>query len=310
MKIVFLDEYSLGGVDLAPIRSLGDYVGYEITTTAQEVIERCWDAQVVITNKVVLNRQTLAQLKSLRMVCVAATGVNNVDTVAAAQLGIEVRNAVGYSTQSVAEATLASALALVRHIGYYDNYIKSGSYFQSDRLFNFDRQIGQLCGRRWGIVGMGAIGRRVAELASAFGCEVNYFSVSGAVRHESWPRVEQLDELLATSDVVSIHSPLTAQTAGLIGAREIGLMPSHAILINVARGGIVDEVALSNALNSRSIAAAALDVFSSEPLPATSPLLAVDNKEQLLLSPHNAWSADRAIERLVVAIVENIKLLN
>lgn len=306
MKIVFLDEYSMGGVDLTPIKALGEYCGYEISESADEIIERCKGAEVVITNKSRLTREVISALPSLRLVCIAATGMNNIDLEAAAELGIEVRNAVGYSTHSVAEATTSAALSLLRQIAYYDRFVKSGTYSSSGRLFCFDRPIGQLHGSRWGVVGLGAIGREVARLASAFGCEVRYFSTSGVAREEKYERVNSLEELLRWCDVVSIHSPLNEQTRGLIGATELSYMQRSAILINVARGGIVDEVALAEALNSDTIAAAALDVFSQEPLNSDSPLLSVDDPDRLRLSPHNAWASTASVARLIESIVDSI----
>lgn len=309
MKIIFLDEYSIGEADISAIKALGEYTGYEITRSAEEVKERAKEAEVIITNKVVLTRETMAQLPKLKLVCIAATGMNNVDLEGAKELGIEVRNAVGYSTHSVAEATLCAALSLKRQVSYYDRYIKSGEYAKADRLFCLDRPIGELSTSNWGIIGLGAIGREVARLARSFGCKIKYFSTSGAIREEEYERVNDIEELLGWSDVVSIHSPLNNQTKGLISSKELQQMRRNAILINVARGSIIDEAALTNALNEREIAAAALDVFSSEPIEANSPLLTVRDRDQLLLSPHNAWQSEPAIEKLIAAIVQNIKTL-
>ena len=210
MKIVFLDEYSVCGRDLSSIKRWGDYTGYE-TTSPEEVLEKSKDAEIIISNKVVLDAKTIASLPHLRLICVAATGMNNIDLNAAAEHGVEVRNAVGYSTYAVAETTLSSALAMLREVTYYDNYFKSGAYASSERIFNFDRPTAQLRGKRWGIIGMGNIGREVARLAEAFGCEVSYYSTSGVERKEAYPSLE-LEELLRTSDVVSIHCPLNERT--------------------------------------------------------------------------------------------------
>ncbi len=304
MKIVFLDEYSICNRDLSEIRSLGDYVGYQ-TTTPDKVIERCKDAEVVISNKVVLDAEIIASLPKLKLICVAATGMNNVDLAAAAERGIEVKNAVGYSTFAVAETTLCSALALLREVTYYDNYFKSGEYAAAERIFNFDRPTAQLRGKRWGIVGMGNIGREVARLAEAFGCEVNYHSTSGVTRDELYSALS-LNELLSTSDIVSVHCPLNERTHNLIANEELKKMKSSAILINVARGGIVNEQDLADALNEGTIRGAALDVFTSEPL-RESPLYNLKEPYRLLASPHNAWSSVEAIDRLVECITQNIK---
>ena len=303
MKIVFLDEYSVCGRDLSSITRWGDYTGYE-TTSPDEVIEKSKDAEIIITNKVVLDAEKIASLPNLRLICVAATGMNNVDLNAAAEHGIIVRNAVGYSTYAVAETTLSSALALLREVVYYDNYFKSGAYATSDKIFNFDRPTAQLRGKRWGIIGMGNIGREVARLATAFGCEVCYYSTSGVEREEEYRSVS-LNDLLTQSDVVSIHCPLNERTRDLIGKEQLLAMKSSAILINVARGGIVDEGALAEALNEGRLRGAALDVFTSEPL-RTSPLYSLSDPYRLLASPHNAWSPVEAIDRLIGCIAQNI----
>ncbi|MBO5217176.1 MAG: hydroxyacid dehydrogenase [Alistipes sp.] len=304
MKIVFLDEYSIAGRDMSAVAKFGDYTGYDFTLPEQ-VIERCQGAEIVISNKVVLSAEILTQLPDLRLICVAATGMNNVDLVAAAELGIEVRNAVGYSTYSVAETTLCSALSLLREVTYYDDYFHSGRYSASDRPFNFDRPTSQIRGKKWGIIGLGNIGREVARLATAFGCEVSYTSTSGVFRQEDYPAVS-LDELLSESDIISIHAPLNAQTNNLLDAPQLSKMKPSAILINVARGGIVNEQALADALDAGAIRGAALDVFSVEPL-RTSPLYKIKDRYRLLASPHNAWSSDDAIDRLIGCISKNIE---
>ena len=303
-KIVFLDEYSLGGNDLSSIKSLGDYTGYD-RTSADQVLERCKGAKVIITNKVYISRETMAQLPDLKLIAISATGMNNVDLEAAAELGIEVKNVSGYSTYSVAEATLCGALSLLKNASYYDNYFKSGAYAATSDIFHFGRPISMLRGKNWGIIGLGTIGRQVATLAEAFGCNVAYYSTSGVAREEKYPKME-LTELLQWADVVSIHSPLNARTAGLIGLNELEQMKANAIIINVARGGIIDEAALATALNNKTIAGAALDVFSKEPLPE-SPLYNLDDPYRLLASPHTAWAADDAVSKLIEGVYSNIK---
>lgn len=304
-NIVFLDEYTLGGADLSRLQALGEYKGYA-RTTPEEVLDRCREADVVITNKVVLRRETLQALPRLRLICVAATGTNNIDLEAAAELGIAVKNAAGYSTHSVAETTLGAAIALSRNILYYDRYVKSGAYSSGGQQFHFALPTHQLYGSKWGIIGLGAIGHEVARLATAFGCEVCYTSTSGAVREEPYPALP-LTELLGRADIISIHAPLNDRTRGVIGAPELSVMKRSAILINVARGGIVDEAALAEALDRGSIAGAALDVFSHEPLAADSPLLGIREPDRLLLSPHNAWSPREAVDVLVGCVESNIK---
>ena len=303
-KIVFLDEYSIAGRDLSSITSQGEYVAYE-NTPKEQVVERLKDADIAITNKVLIDGEAMRQLPRLKLICVAATGMNNVDLDTARELGIEVKNAVGYSTSSVAETTLASALALARNIVYFNEYFHDGRYAKADRAFSYDRLTFEIRGKRWGIIGMGNIGREVARLASAFGCEVRYFSTSGVKRNEEYEAME-LCELLQWCDILSVHSPLNERTRGLVGLDELKAMKPSAIVVNVARGGIIDEAALAEALDKGYIAAAALDVFSVEPL-RQSPLYNIKDKYRLLASPHNAWSAGEAIDRLIECVAENIR---
>ncbi|HIW52438.1 MAG TPA: hydroxyacid dehydrogenase [Candidatus Alistipes excrementipullorum] len=304
-NIVFLDEYSICGRDMTSVKELGNYTAYD-NTLPEQVVERCTDADIVISNKVVLDAEKLKQLPRLRLICVAATGMNNVDLEAAASLGIEVRNAVGYSTYSVAETTICSALSLLREVVYYDRYFKSGEYSASGRMFCFDRPTAQIRGKNWGIIGLGNIGREVARLATAFGCDVRYFSTSGTTRKEDYPAVG-LDELLGWADILSIHCPLNGRTRNLIGRNELDKMKRSAIIINVARGGIIDEQALAEALDADKIRGAALDVFTSEPTNPDSPLLKIVDPCKLLASPHNAWSTVEAIDRLIGCVANNIR---
>ena len=303
-KIVFLDEYSLGDMDLTPIKELGDYVGYD-RTSKEQVLEHCKGAEVVICNKTVLRAETLRALPDLRFIAIAATGMNNVDLEVAAELGIGVKNVAGYSTSSVAEATMTFALSLFKNSEYFDHYFKGGAYAATEDIFHFGRPVRQLRGSKWGIIGMGAIGREVARLASAFGCEVAYTSTSGAVRKEEYPQMG-LKELLGWADVVSIHCPLTPATSGLIGEEELKMMKPTAFIINVARGGIINEEALAKALNDKVIAGAGLDVFSREPLHA-SPLYDLADSYSLVAAPHTAWASDEARKVLIQRIADNIK---
>ena len=304
LNIVFLDQYSINDADLSAIKQLGNYIGYEFTSTEQ-IIPRAADADILIVNKVRISADIIAQLPRLKLICEAATGVDNIDVNAAAIAGIPVKNAKGYSTHSVAEATLGGAIALLRETTYYDSFVKSGSYSASNRLFNYDRPTRQLFGRNWGIIGLGTIGHTVANLAETFGCSVAYHSVSGVARPEKYPHLP-LNDLLQWADVISLHTPLNDRSRGLIGRTQFNLMKPSAILVNVSRGGVVDESALADAINNRQIAGACVDVFSSEPLPANNPLLNVNDPAALLLSPHNAWSARESIDNLVASIAQNI----
>lgn len=303
-KIVFLDEYSIAGRGLSKIKSMGEYVAYD-NTSKEQVVERLKGADIAITNKVLIDGDSMRQLPDLKLICVAATGMNNVDLTTAKELGIEVKNAVGYSTTSVAETTLASALALARHIVYFNEYFHDGRYAAADRAFCFDRMTYEIHGKRWGIIGLGNIGREVARLATAFGCEVAYHSTSGVKRNEEYPAME-LNELLEWCDILSVHSPLNERTRDLIGREELQRMKPSSMIINVARGGIINESALAEALDSGWVSAAALDVFSVEPL-RDSALYNIRDKYRLLASPHNAWAAAEAIDRLLDCVANNIK---
>lgn len=308
LNIVFLDEYSMSGCDLSSVKALGNYTGYDKTYTTEQVIERCKGADVIISNKVLVTREAIENLPNLKLICVAATGVNNIDLEAAKERGIPVKNAVGYSTHAVAETAIGAVLALYRKICYYNDYVQSGSYAQSDVPFHFGYPTHQLYGKRWGVIGLGNIGREVARIASAFGCEVKYSSTSGCTREEQWPAVE-LDELLGWADVISIHCPLNERTRSLLSREKIALMRPEAVVVNVARGGIIDEEALVEALDAGRLAGAAIDVYEREPMVATSPLLKIKDSHKLLLSPHNAWSPVEAIEVLIGCIRDNIASL-
>lgn len=300
-----MDEYSAGEADLSPIKELGDYRGYEYTRPDQTV-ERCRDAEIVVTNKVVFGEQVINELPKLRLICIAATGMNNVNIDAATARGIEVKNVAGYATESVTEATIGGAIAMLRWAEYYDKRVKDGTWSDSGRIYDLSRTTHTLSGKRWGIIGMGHIGRSVARIAEAFGCTVAYTSTSGLSREESYPRLE-LEDLLSQADIVSIHAPLTQHTANLIDEPQLSLMKPSAILVNVARGGIVNEDALADALNDGTIAGAVLDVFVHEPLQSDSPLLKLKDPTRILLSPHNGWSAAESMARLVEGIAENIR---
>lgn len=305
MKIVFLDRYSLGDVDLSPIEKLGECISYEMTLPS-EVTLRCKEADVVITNKVKLTQTELEQLPKLKLICVAATGVNNIDLEAAQRAGITVRNVPGYSTQSVVESTFTLALGLHRQILYYDQFIKSGAYSASGRIFHLGKSFGEWDGKNWGIIGMGHIGHGVAKVAEAFGAHVMYYSTSGKNTQGGYPCLP-LNELLRKSDVVSIHAPLNAATQRLLTLSKFQIMKPSAIVINVARGGIVDEADMATALNQNLIAGYGADVFEEEPLQSMNTLLKVKDQSKLLLSPHIAWASAEARQRLVDSMSQSIR---
>ena len=304
MKIVFLDAATMGDVSFAPIAQHGELVCYDSSTPGQ-AIERVADCEVLIINKVLVTQELIDAAPMLKLICESATGVNNIDLKYAASKGIPVRNAVGYSTSSVVQATFMQILSLMGQGPYHDDCVKSGRYSAMEMFTDPSVSWTELEGKRIGIIGMGNIGSRVARVAQAFGMEVCYYSTSGTGHCKDYPCLS-LEELMRTSDVVSIHAPLNERTAGLIGAAELAWMRPSALLVNMGRGGIVDEAALAEAINDGTIAGAALDVFVKEPVPADNPLLHVKHPERLRLAPHAAWASVEARQRLVQQIADNI----
>ena len=304
MKIVCLDAATLGSdVNLDVFEQFGEFVSFE-TTAAAERIERLKGADVVITNKVVIDKEAM-DASNLKLICISATGMNNVDLAYAAAKGIAVKNVAGYSTASVVQHTFACLFALTNRIKFYDNYAQSGEWAKSEIFTNLDRSIGEIAGKSFGVIGLGEIGRGVARIAAAFGANVSYYSTSGANANVEFKR-QNLGELLGGCDIVSIHAPLNEKTRNLIGERELNLMKEGAILMNFGRGGIVDENAVARAIDGRNLRFAA-DVLETEPMRADHPLLNIKNKENLILTPHVAWASFEARERLVAMIAENIK---
>ena len=305
MKIVFLDAATMGDVSFAPIEQLGELVCYD-RSTPEEALERVGDCEVMIINKVKVTPELIDAAPKLRLICEAATGVNNIDLAYAAQKGIPVRNAVGYSTDSVVQATFMHILSLVGNAPYFDKVVKSGDYSASGLFTDVSVNWWELAGKTIGIIGLGNIGSRVAKVAEAFGMKVCYYSTSGTSHCKDYPSLP-LDELMATSDVISIHAPLNERTDGLIGERELQLMKKSAFIVNMGRGGIVNEAALAKAIDEELIAGAALDVFVTEPLRQDNPLLHTRHPERLRLAPHVAWASAQARTRLTAIIAENIR---
>jgi len=304
MKIVFLDAATMGDVSFAPIQQLGELVCYD-RSTPEEALARVGDCEVLIINKVRVTPELIDAAPKLRLICEAATGVNNIDLAYAASKGIPVRNAAGYSTDSVVQATFMHILSLVGNAPYFDKVVKSGEYSSSGLFTDVSVNWWELAGKTIGIIGLGNIGSRVAKVAEAFGMKVCYYSTSGTSHCKDYPSLP-LDELMATADVVSVHAPLNERTDGLIGERELQLMKRSAIIVNMGRGGIVNETALAKAIDEDVIAGAALDVFVTEPLPQDNPLLHTRHPERLRLAPHVAWASTQARERLVGMIADNI----
>jgi len=300
----FLDADSLGpGLDTAPLRAAADTWQWHGQTTPDEVPARIADAEVVVTNKVPVGEAALAAARRLRLICVAATGVNNVDLDAAARHGVTVCNATGYSTPAVVQHTLALLLSLATRLEDYRADVRAGRWQTSPHFCFLDHPITELSGKVLGIVGYGALGRGVASVVAALGMEVRIAARPGSCEIPEG-RVS-LEDLLPAADAISLHCPLTPATRGLIGAAELARMKPTAFLLNTARGGIVDEAALADALRAGRIAGAGFDVLTVEPPRDGNPLLA-DDIPNLVLTPHSAWGTHEARERLVAQVAENI----
>ena len=305
MKIVFLDAITMGDAPLGEIEALGELTCYP-SSTADEARERVRDADVAILNKVIVDKAFLDAAPRLRLVCEAGTGINNIDVALCGQRGVIVRNVAAYSTDSVAQTAWMHILNLAGRAFHYNAFVHDGSYSRNVVHVDYRHPFTELAGKTLGIVGMGAIGRKVAEIATAFGMKVIYFSTSGTSHCKDFPSVP-IEALLAESDVISIHAPYNERTAGLIGYKQLKQMKRSAFLVNTGRGGIAVEEDLARALDEGLIAGAALDVYVREPLPESSPLMNLKHPERLLLSPHIAWYSTEARARLAHGIAENIK---
>ena len=306
LKIVFLDAQTLGSdISLAPVASLGEYVSYP-ATKPEEVFDRIAGFDVVITNKVWMGKEQMDSSPALKLICVAATGTNNVDTAYAAEKGIPVRNAVDYSTESVTQVTWMHILGLVGQARYFDAYVKDGSYSASGCFTNAAVPFFELRGKTFGTVGLGNIGSRVAGVAEAFGMKVLYYPTSGKPHSDRYEADTDLEHFLSRCDVVSVHCPLNDRTRGLIGYAALARMKRSAVIVNMGRGGIIVEEDLARALDEGLVAGAAADVFTKEPMPADHPFLHLQHPERLLLTPHIGWASREARECLIRKIAENI----
>lgn len=305
MKIVFLDAATMGNVSFEPFERLGDFTRYE-NSTPEEARERVRDIDVLLINKVLVDRELIDSAPNLKLICIAATGVNNIDVEYAASKGIPVRNVAGYSTDSVVQSTFMHILSLVGGAPYFDASVKSGSYSRSGMFTDPDWNWWELAGKTIGIIGLGNIGGKVAKIAEAFGMKVCYFSTSGTGHCKDYPCLP-LDQLLARSDVVSVHAPLNDRTLNLIGPEELRLMKPTAYLVNMGRGAIIDEKALAEAVDAGVIAGAGIDVFVTEPIPEDHPYLMMKHPERMRLAPHVAWASMEARQRLVGMMADNIR---
>lgn len=307
MNIVALERNSAGtDVSVDCWNELGNVTCYRNTVTEEEVRERIKDADVIIANKSPMNERTLKDAPNVKLICELATGYDNCDLAYCKSRGIKVTNVVDYSTAMVAQHTFTLALALSQKLSHYDQYVKSGEYSAQDRFSNFDIPFYELDGKTWGIVGMGNIGRKVATIAQAFGCKVIYYSITGKSSCTEYEQVDK-DTLLAESDFLSLHCPLSNLSRNFIDKDALRKMKKTAILINVARGPVVNNTDLYEALVSGEIQAAGLDVLEKEPLELTNPLSRLQDSNRIIITPHLAWASVEARTRCVEGVYENIK---
>lgn len=306
MKIVVLERHSAGTDITVDYSALGDTTYYRNTSTKEEVIERIKDADVIVANKAPLCEETLKDAPNVKLICELATGFDNVDLAYCTSRGIKVANVRAYCSEMVAQHTFALALALCEQLPHYDNYVKSGEYSAQDRFSNFDIPFYELAGKTWGIVGMGNIGRKVAQIATAFGCKVIFHSITGKSSVSEYEQVDK-DTLLAQSDFLSLHCPLSDISKNFIDADALKKMKNTAILVNVARGKVVDNTALYHALMNGEIAGAGLDVVEDEPLRTTNPLSQIKDSNKLIITPHLAWASVEARTRCVEEVGRNIE---
>ena len=303
MKITVLDAATLGDdLSLSPLDAVGEVTVYK-STSPDEVEARICDSDVVIINKIKLGESNLSKAKNLKLICVAATGYDNIDVAYCASHGIGVANVVGYSTHSVAQVTLSMALSLYTHLTEYNNSVKSGEYTNGGVANRLVPIYHEICGKTWGVVGLGNIGKQVARVASAMGCNV--------LAYKRTPDKEYncvtLQELCEKSDIISVHLPLSDSTREIISSSAIELMKPSAVLINVARGAVIDERAVADAISSGKIGAFGSDVYSFEPMSSSHPFNAIKDQDNVILTPHMAWGSYESRVRCLDEIVENIK---
>ncbi len=302
MKIVFLDAKSIGeDIDLSGFDALGEVVKYDFTTD-EEVPKRAADADIIIVNKVNINEKTIGGAEHVKMVCVTATGTNNLDKEYLESRKIIWHNVAGYSTESVTQHTFAMAFYLLEKLRYYDDYVKDEKYIDDTVFTHFTNRFFELSGKTWGIIGLGNIGRRVAGIAKSFGCRVIYYSTSGKNHNKEYEEVD-FDTLLAESDILSVHAPLDENTQNLMDKDAFEKMKNTAIFLNLGRGPIVVEADLADALEQGRIAAAGLDVLCIEPMSPDNPLRRIKDSDKLLITPHIGWASVEARTRLMQTIL-------
>jgi lactate dehydrogenase-like 2-hydroxyacid dehydrogenase len=304
MKIVLLDAATLGDSDLTDFAKLGELSTYSVTSEVQR-LQHIADNEVIITNKVIIDEAIIKQNPQLKLICITATGTNNIDLIAAEKAGIIVKNVSGYSTESVAQSTFSMLFQLVHQSRYYDQYTQSKAWSQSPTFTHLNSPFSEIKGKRWGIIGLGEIGRRVAEIATVFGCELCYFSASGKNTQQAYTQVD-LNTLLTTCDIITIHAPLNEQTHNLIDEDALKKLKKGAVLLNLGRGGIVNETAMAKAIDQYDIYHGT-DVLAVEPMLKDHPYFDVQDKSRLVITPHTAWASKEARSTLIKMVADNIQ---
>lgn len=305
MKIVILEADAVGkDMSYEGYRKFGELEIYG-NLPQEKVKETIQDADIIVSNKLLINESVLAGSK-VKMIAEAATGYNNIDIAYCKENGIRVANVAGYSTNSVAQHTIALLLSVYEKLSYYNDFVKSGKYSQTSSFCHLENYFHEIAGKTWGIVGLGAIGRATAKLAEAFGAKVIYYSASGNTYDVEYEAVD-FDTLLTASDIITIHCPLTDKTNGLFDEEAFRKMKNTAVLVNVARGPIVSAKALVDALNKNEIMAAGLDVFEVEPMAVDNPLQTFKDDSRLILTPHNGWGTVESRSRLIKEVELNIQ---
>ncbi|MDF1876288.1 D-2-hydroxyacid dehydrogenase [Sulfurimonas sp. SAG-AH-194-L11] len=304
MRIVLLDALTFEGTDLSAFDTLGE-VEVFATTSPKETQERITNAEVIVTNKVVITKECMLGAKNLKLICIAATGMNNVDLEAAKELNIEVKNVAGYSTDSVIQHTFSMLFYLLGHSRYYDEVVKDGTYSRSPIFTDVSHPFFEVKGKKWGIIGLGNIGRGVANIAKAFGADVSYYSTSGVNRTEDFQRTT-LEEMLKSCDIITIHAPLNDKTNNLLDYEQLLTCKDGATILNLGRGGIINEDAVAKIIDEKNISFG-LDVLTKEPMRENHPLLSVKNRDNLYITPHIAWTSVEARDKLIAGVVQNIK---
>lgn len=308
MKIVALEIKNVGkDISLERFNEFGELVTY-MNSKPEEMAERCSDADVIIVNKLPVNENTIGSVDTLKIVLTTATGYDNIDVAFLKSRGVKVCNVKGYSTDSVAQHTFALLFYVYEKLRSYDDFVKSGEYSKHDIFTYFDEPFSELSGKVWGIVGLGEIGKRVAKIATAFGCEVVYYSTSGRNSNNDYEQVD-FETLLKISDIISVHAPLNEKTKYLFNADAFKKMKKTAVFINVGRGPIVNDRDLTDALKADEIAAAAIDVLEKEPMDPNSPYFEITDSRKLFITPHIAWATQEARERLVAETYYNLKAI-